>query len=145
MKKRILSTLLGICMILSLVQMPAFAATDPDTTRITNDGNQLRWSNTATITLNMSYSRGTISWSGSVLGKSDVTKISVTYTLYKQNSNGSYSKVDSWTDSTTSSTILVSSGSATGTAGTYKLTISGTVTAPGGSESVSTDIVKSLS
>ena len=145
MKKRILSTLLGICMILSLVQMPALAATDSDTTRITNNGNQLRWSNTSTINLSLSYSRGTISWSGLVQGNSNVTSIKVTYTLYKQNTNGAYSKVDSWSDSTTSSTMLYSSGTASGTAGTYKLVISGTVTAPGGSESISTDIVKSLS
>ena len=144
MKKRIFSTLIGICMIFSMAQLPALAATSPVVSPVSNSNALLRWTNASTITLNMSYSRGTISWSGLVLGKADVTSISVTYTLYKQSSGGKYSYVDSWSDSTTS-TRLMSSGTATGTAGTYKLVISGTVTAPGGSESISTDIVKSLS
>ena len=145
MKKRIFSTILGICMIFLLIQMPALAATDPSEPRSSNNNRLLRWTNTSTITLNMSSNNGTISWSGLVKGDSDVTKISVTYTLYKQSSNGKYSKVDSWTDSTTSSTMLISSGSTSGTAGTYKLAISGTVTAPGYAEPITMETVKTFS
>lgn len=144
MKKRIFCTIIGVCMIFSLIQMPALADEYPSKFLSSNNGISPLWVNTSTITLNMSYSRGTVSWSGLVKGDSNVTKISVTYTLYKQDSSGNYSRVDSWSDSTTS-TILISSGSASGTAGTYKLVISGTVTAPGYAEPITMDIVRTLS
>ena len=130
MKKRTITTLLCLVMIFSICSISA----------------QARWENTSSIELGISYSSGTVSWTGSIMGHSDTTKITANYTLEKLGSNGKYTVVDTWTGlSTTTRIILNSSGSASGTAGTYRLTLSGTVQTATYSEPISSSCVRTFS
>jgi len=93
----------------------------------------------------MSYSNGTVTWGGSILGNSDTTKITANYTLEKLGSNGKYTVVDQWLNlSTTTRIVLNSSGSASGTSGTYRLSLSGTVKSASYSESIYSSLVKTF-
>lgn len=136
MKKRIYSALLCLIMVFSIAAIPAQASTQD--VLITP-----RWTNCASISLAMSRSGSTVSWGGSIEGYRDTTKITATYTLYKLDENGTYDKVDSWSYTTTS-TNLDKGEDVSGTAGTYKLTLSGTVKTATYSEPISSSYVKSL-
>jgi len=91
----------------------------------------------------MKFSNGTITSEGQVYGKPGTTKISVTFTLEKL-VNGKYQYVDSW--SANSNTVLCSSSNKTAncTAGTYRLTVSGTVTKDNYAEPIESWLVKAL-
>lgn len=129
MKKRIFTALLCLIMVFSIFSIPA----------------QARWTNCASISLGISYSNGTVSWTGRIEGNSDTTKITANYTLEKLGSDGKYAVVDTWTGlSTTTRTILNSSGSASGTSGTYRLTLSGTVQSATYSEPISSSVVRTF-
>lgn len=128
MIKRILTTILCICVAIGVLGVPIA---------------QARWSNTSSIQLNMSLKSGTITSEGQVLGKAGTTRIEVTFTLEKL-INGQYTYVDSWTEN--SNSILLSSSHKTSncTSGTYKLTISGTVTKDNYAEPIEDWLIKYL-
>jgi len=91
----------------------------------------------------MSLNGGKITSEGVIVGKSGTTGISVTFTLEKL-VNGKYIYVDSW--SASSSSILLSKTNYTSscTSGTYKLSVSGTVTKGGYSEDIDDRFTKLL-
>ncbi len=105
-----------------------------------------RWTNCSSIELGITYSDGTVSWTGSVLGNSDIKKITANYTLEKLNDKGKYVFVDDWTGlETTTRTILNSGASISGMSrGTYRLILSGTVQSPSCSEPSSSSCVRTF-
>ena len=128
MKKRLLSALLCTIMIFTAIAIPA----------------QARWTNCASIELAMTYSNGIVTWTGSILGHSDTTKITASYTLEKLGSNGQYTLVGQWTNLNTTRSILNSSGTVSGTSGTYRLKMTGTVQTATYSEPISSTLVKTF-
>lgn len=92
----------------------------------------------------MSYSGGAVNWTGKITGYSGVNSISATFKLEKLNSSGKYELVNSWSASS-SSTTLYKAASQTTAKGTYKLSVSGTVkTSSGSTETVSDSLVKTF-
>lgn len=129
MKKRILAVVMSVCIVFGAGYIPAIAASVHDGVVITPF-----WTNTSAIGLGMSYSDGAVIWSGYVVGNTNAKTISVTYKLEKKDSNGKYVPCglpSPWSFSSDSET-LHSSGSYTGAKGSYKLTITGTVTSKTG-------------
>jgi hypothetical protein len=104
------------------------------------------WTYANSITLNMSYSNGTVNWSGSITGSSSCDSISVQYKLYKKNQYGNYVLVYTSPTKSSDSRVLTSSGSYSGASGDYKLYVSGTVTSTSNNtESISKELEKTLS
>jgi hypothetical protein len=128
MKKRILATILCLCIVIGAIGVPIA---------------QAKWTNTQTITLGMSLNNGTITSEGTVVGKSGTTNISVTYTLEKL-VNNNYTYVDSWPASSTSIYLGKSNNTYNCTGGTYKLTVIGTVTKGGVVEDIENWFTKTL-
>jgi len=91
------------------------------------------WENAATITLNMSFSNGTITSTGRVNGKNGTTAISATFVLAKRNANGTFTEVDRWTARNGDIAMLLSTSRTTRnqSAGTYRLSVSASVTRNG--------------
>jgi hypothetical protein len=127
MKKRYWAAILCICVIIGLTSIHGLAAS-----QLTGGTMSPQWDNTQSISLNMSYANGVIDWTGKVVGNPNTIKISVSYTLFKKTTGGAYTLVDSWTNQTTYGTYLNSSGSTAAVAGTYKLSMTGTVTSSAG-------------
>ena len=128
MKKRILATVLCLCLVMGVIGVP-FA--------------QAKWSNTSSIALDMSLSSGTITSKGTVVGKTGTSDISVTYTLEKL-VGGRYTHVDSWSASSSSMLSSKTNYTSNCTSGTYKLSISGTVTKDGYIEDIDDWFTKNL-
>jgi hypothetical protein len=64
--------------------------------------------------------------------------------LYRKNANNTYTYVDTWSDSVNGTSLTIT-GSHAATAGTYKLTVTATVTRNGTAESVSNSAERTLS
>ena len=140
MKKRILATILCICVVTGAVGVPIAQAgwADADTAAPPS-----RWTNTSLITLNMSLNNGTITSSGQVVGKTGTTRISVIFTLEKL-VGGRYVYVDSWSASSSSMICSSTRDTKNCTSGTYKLTVAGTVTKDNYAEPIEDWLVKNL-
>lgn len=138
MKKRVLLLILCTCIIMGTAQIPV-TATPPKM-----EGIQPYWINTSSISLTMSYSSGKVNWVGQIVGYSGTTRIAATYMLEKKGSDGSYTYVASWPNLQTYSSILISSDSATGTAGTYRLSVAAIVVRNGFTETVTDSLEKTL-
>lgn len=135
MKKNFVSAIVSICLIFCMsVPAVAFAS---------DGGIQPQWMNVSSIRLTMDYSGGAVDWTGEITGYSGVTDISATFTLEKKNASGKYESVASWKASSSKS-YLYKEGSAAGTHGSYRLSVSATVKGPSGTEPVSSSIVKTL-
>jgi hypothetical protein len=142
MKKRVAAVMLCCLCLIGSVQAFASAAEQSGAP----PGISFRWSNLWNITLSMSYSGGSVSWVGQIAGNTGTSSISATYTLEKQNANGTYSFVSSWNDSTTSAISLASTGSATTAKGTYRLSVSAVVKNSAGTpETATNSLVKTFS
>ena len=128
MKKRILATLLCLCIVIGAIGVPIA---------------QAKWSNTQTVSLAMSLSGNTLTSEGTVVGKSGTTDISVTYTLEKL-VNNKYTYVDSWTANSSSIYLGKTNYTYNCTSGTYKLTVIGTVTKGGVVEDIENSFTKTL-
>jgi len=139
MKTRILAIILCICTVIGATGIPSVYASALQP----NGDISPRWQNINSITLDMSFSNGTVTSSARVTGQTGTTKISATFTLERL-TNGQYKYVDSWpADSTT---ILLSSSRSTTscTTGTYKISISGTATKNGVVEPFSDSLIKNF-
>jgi len=79
----------------------------------------LRNTNIKYNTLSLSFSGGKANCSASITGYTFVTSVKISMTLYKKNGNN-WDKVDSW-ESSSNSNYLYLPGSASASAGTYKL------------------------
>ena len=143
MKKRILATILCVCVVVGSLGVPIAQASSVDADTNKEPASTARWTNTATISIDMKLSNGTITSEGQILGKAGTTRISVTFTLDKL-VNGVYKYVDSW--SASSNSMLCSSSHKTSgcTSGTYKLTVKGTVTKDGYAEPIEDWLTKSF-
>ena len=129
MKKRILSVILCLVLVFSVISISA----------------QARWTNCASISIGMSRSNGVVSWSGNIEGYSDTIKITANYVLEKLETNNQYTLVGTWSNlKTTTKTYLNSSGSASAPAGTYRLTLTGTVDTASYSEPISASLIKTF-
>jgi len=141
MKKRVLAAILCFCVVVGTIGVPIAQAgfedayKEPITTK--------RWTNTATIALAMSFSGGTVTSEGQILGKAGTTRISVTFTLEKLVS-GKYQYVDSWPASSNSMLCSSSHKTASCTSGTYKLTVNGTVTKDNYAEPIEDWLIKTF-
>ncbi len=140
--RKIVALCLSVLVIMSLVSTTAFAANIAD--KGTNSTNMARWMNVSTINLSMLYSGSGVSWSGKISANLGTTKIAATYKLYKKNANGTYSLVNTWA-SNANSDILISTGSAISSKGTYRLTVNATVNTNGIKESISDSLEKTFS
>ena len=131
MKKRFLSALLCICLVVAVVGF----ATTPTA--------QARWTNTRSIKLDMALKNDQMTSEGTISGYVGTTSISASFVLEKL-VNGQYQYVDSWV--AFSNTILLSSSRLTQncTGGTYKLSISGTVVKDNHAEYVSDWLIKTF-
>lgn len=91
------------------------------------------WENAATISLDMSFRNGTITSTGRVNGQTGTTAISATFVLARRNANGTFSEVDRWTASNGPIPMLLSTSRSTRnqTAGTYRLSVTASVTRNG--------------
>jgi hypothetical protein len=132
MKKRFWAAILCLCVVIGMTSIHGMAASE-----LVGGIISPQWVNTQSISLNMSYGSGLIEWTGKIVGYPNTTKISVSYMLFKKTAGGSYTLVDSWTNLTTYSSYLNSTGSAAAVLGTYKLSMTGTVTS-------STGVVESI-
>ena len=128
MKKRIMATILCLCIVISVIGVPVAHA---------------KWSNTQSIALALNLSGGTITSEGMVIGKSGTTNISATFLLEKYVSN-QYVYVDSWSDSSNSYVLANSHKTYNCTSGTYRLTITGTVTKGSVVEDIENSFTKTL-
>lgn len=148
MKKSILSAALGLGLIVNILA-PTAAFASQEATFHPVEGVKTStivpfWVNVSSITLSMTYSGGAVQWRGIVQGKANTANINANFRLEKQNSNGSYVLVDTWTASTTT-TKLDKSASVVGSRGTYRLTVTATVKSTSGvSETVTDSLVKTL-
>ena len=140
MKKRILATILCICVVTGTIGVPIVQARWADTDTAAPPS---RWTNTSIITLDMSFKNGTITSSGLVIGKTGTTRISVLFTLEKL-VNGKYTYVDSWSASSNSSTCSSTHDTKNCTSGTYKLTVTGTVTKDNYAEPIEDWLIKTF-
>lgn len=128
MKKRVSLTLLCVCLLIGTI---GFTTTAAEVEEI-----EPFWQNAAAITLDMSRNGGTVTSSGRIAGQAGTTAISASFTLARQNANGTFTNVDSWTASS-NSMLVSSSRSTTGqSAGTYRLSVSASVTRNGTIETV---------
>jgi hypothetical protein len=102
-----------------------------------------RWMNVNSIKLNMSLDNKEVTSNGTVTGYSGTTYISATFSLEKL-IGGQYQPVDTWYAST--ATMLLSSSYITSncTAGSYRLSVSGTATRNGIVEPFSDWLIKTL-
>jgi len=139
MKKRVFATILCICALVGTIGIPSVSAS------AAQPGVEVTpyWSNVNSIKLNMSLSNGTITSEATVTGYTGTTYISATFTLEKLNGN-QYERVDSWTASNSAMLLSNSHSTSKCTAGTYRLSISGTATKNGTSESFSDWLIKSF-
>jgi hypothetical protein len=134
-QKRIVA--IALCCICLFGSVQAFAsAAEPSGAP---PGIGLRWSNLWNIALSMSYSGSEVNWVGQIAGNPGTESISATYTLQRLESNGRYTFIGSWYDSTASSEVLISSGSATTPKGTYKLSVAALVQNSEGSYETATN------
>ena len=128
MKKRILAVFLCLCIAIGAIGVPIAHA---------------KWTNTQTIALSLQMSNGTITSEGSVIGKTGTSSISATFLLEKYVGN-QYVYVDSWSDNSNSSIFLCTHKTYNCTSGTYRLTITGSVTKSGVVEDIENSFTKTL-
>ena len=130
MKKRILGFLVTI-IVFSMIAAPVSVYSKSFDTYFI--GIEPFWQNTSQIILSLSFSNGTATASGTIIGKSDASSISATYSLQEKVGN-SWVTVHTWASQSTSGRTLGFSGTASATSGkTYRLTVSGSVTNTAGS------------
>ena len=96
------------------------------------------WENAALISLDMTFSNGTITSTGTVTGKSGTTAISATFVLAQRNANGTFTEVDRWTARNGNVAFLLTTSRTTRnlSAGTYRLSVTASVTRNGRIETV---------
>jgi len=140
MKNRILATFLCICVVTGAIGIPIAQAGWADTDTAEHPS---RWTNTLTISLDMSFKNGTITSVGYIVGKTGTTRISVIFTLEKL-VNGKYTYVDSWSASSTSTSCSSTHDTKNCTSGTYKLTVTGTVTKNNYAEPIEDWLIKTF-
>jgi hypothetical protein len=136
MVKHIVATILCVCLVVSL---PQTAAAIGESGRLSSSGSgttyKMRWTHHESIALAMRRTGNEVGWSGYIVGQPGTTKITATFYLYKDAGVG-WMYVGSWPALTTNSSILISSGSAVGTAGRYKLIVYSSATRNGTTENV---------
>jgi len=137
MKKRIIAfaCLAAICFNLALI--PTTYAAYPENAY--SNQTTLRWTLFSAISLNMTFSSGTASCTGTLLGTSAVKRIEATFQLLKKNSSGGFDVEYTWPKATADSNVLTWSGSRTVTPGTYRLKVTAVATSTSNSsETVTT-------
>ena len=100
--------------------------------------NELNWQNAATISLNMTFSGGTITSTGIITGQNGTTAISATFVLARRNANGTFTEVDRWTARNGTNGMILSTSRSTRnlSVGTYRLSTTASVTRNGRVETV---------
>ena len=127
MKKRVVSSFIGVVLILCMSFSASAGVIVPF------------WDNAQTIALNLAFSGSGATGSAVINGKAGTTKITATLTLEKLVGT-KYVFVDSWSGSSSSSTLAFS-GTASGiTSGTYRLTCVSNVTRNGSVETITNSI-----
>jgi hypothetical protein len=127
---------------LSLILTPTFLATRVEASNI---GISPYWLYTDTVSLTMSRTNGTISWNGIITGSSTCASINASYYLYYEDSPGHEILVDSWTNLSTTSRKLRSSGTYSGNPGKYRLYVSAIITSTSNTtETVTDELVKTF-
>jgi len=134
-KKRILVMILCVCAVIGATGVPAASAA-PEFYEMPIEP---FWQNAATIALNMTFSGGAVNSSGAVTGQVGTTGITAFFTLHRQNANGTFSLVYSWsaTNGDTAMILLSSRTTPNQTAGTFRLSVNAGVTRNGWTEIVS--------
>ena len=135
MRKRVAILLVCVCLVIGVVGISSTAAA----VDFPYMGIDPFWTNTASIRLDMNLSNGNIISNGSVTGQNGTTGISATFTLSRQNANGTFTVVDTWSATHGASTMILTSSRTTAgqSAGTYRLSVTSRVTRNGTTETVS--------
>jgi len=96
------------------------------------------WENVLSVSLDMSFSNGTITSTGTVRGQSGTTAITATFVLARRNANGTFTEVDRWIAVNGNIPSILTSSRTTQNqpAGTYRLSITTSVTRNGKTETV---------
>ena len=68
-------------------------------------GMELFWVNVASIDLGLTYSGNVVTCSGTIRGNANVNSISATFTLSRQNANGTFTAVKTWSRSSNTRTL----------------------------------------
>lgn len=134
-----MSCLLLCIMLVASVGSVAFAA-ESDSTAEASAGNTmvLRWSNTSSVNVNLSFINGKGALGANVIGKPGATNITGTAVLAMQNSNGTYTTVKTWDNLSSANNILTFNATYYVTTGYhYRLTVTATVYRNGTYENVS--------
>lgn len=145
-KNKLLALAIGLTVAATNVTpgMQAFAATNSSTsTSNVFEAPQARFRYTIAARLSFDVDSNGAYYEVDIEGISEVTKISGTVTLYKQNSSGSYVKVRSKSLSASSNTLDVFGSFPVTGSGNYKATFKGKVYAPGGSEPINLSVTAS--
>ena len=137
MKKRIFAVVCACLMLFGVAQVNAGARASYDDVEQFTEPIYVApfWDNIWSISLGLSRSGGNVNWSGDVVGFPGTTRITATFTLERVDDFGRFAFVNSWSHSTNSA-VLMASGSTPGAVGTYRLTITTTVTRHGINETV---------
>lgn len=122
----------------------AFAATNmANSTLNVLEAAQPRFNYTIAARLSFDVDSSGAYYEVDIEGISEVTKISGTVALYKQNSSGSYVKVKSKNISENSNTLNVFGSFPVSGSGNYKATFTGKVYAPGGHDPINLSVTAS--
>ena len=130
-KKLMFSTMLASISVCSLSNAQVFAQSNSNETIVIENLIMPRYTYIVASNLDFSVSSSGVSYNLYIKGTSEVTKISGTLTLYKDNTYVSSKKVSENSNKIDTSGTLTASGRAS-----YKLVFSGTVNTKNGSESI---------
>jgi len=128
MKRQVLAVILSIGILFVAVGTPIALA---------------RWTHLKSISLSISRTGSTVTSETTIKGQPGTTKISASYKLEKL-VNGNYQSVDTWTASSSSAILYNSRNTTNCTAGTYKLSVTVTITRDGTKETVTDSLVKTI-
>lgn len=97
------------------------------------------WENAAVINLDMTFSNGTITSTGVVVGRAGTTAVSATFVLAQRNTNGTFTEVDRWTarNGNNATRLTTSRTTRNLSTGTYRLSVTASVVRNGSVEIVS--------
>ena len=79
------------------------------------------WVNTSSIATTINRVNGICNWSVTTIGYSGTTKIKGYFILYYKNTNGTYSYLDTWEASSSSSLLYAQGSYSSAKSGTYKI------------------------
>ena len=158
MKQKVLAAILFVCVTIGVIGSPVAAAVDDEygwtgvQVPVMADLEVMPgyieiaplWEIISTLRLDMSFNNGVITSNGSVSGRAGTTSISATYTLERQQANGTFQRVDSWSANSNSMILTSSRTTSNMIRGTYRLSVTVTATRNGVVETASETLTRTF-